>query len=317
MRCKSREYKRGNMTALEDKLKRYAEPSSDNEQQKQERADRMVRQAVGKWKEDHPELSIKFVPKGSYTNNTNVRQDSDVDIAVVRTDFYYFDARALRHEDKHYGSGDTYPLEGIQFRNSLAESIKSRFGTNCDTTGSTAIELAANDGRVSADIVPAFTFIQYYYDALGSVSQHRGHKVFKTDGSSVVNFPEQQYENGVTKNNLTGRRYKKLVRILKRAENDLVAAGTIKALPSYFMECLIYRVPNSYFGSESSTPLTDDLTRAVVHIWSSTKPDGEAKDWLEPNEIKPLFGGSQKWTMEDANALALHTFALFELGDDA
>lgn len=303
------------MTALEDKLKRYTQPSSEYEQEKQERAERMVRHAVDKWLENqNTAVRIKYVPKGSYTNNTNVRQDSDVDIAVVRTDFYYFDASELRLDDRESGSGSTYPLENLAFRNSLANSIKNRFGDNCDITGSTAIELSENAGRVSADIVPSFEFHKYYYDGVGNISVHIGQKVFKTDGASVVNYPDQQLENGRTKNTITGGRYKKLVRILKRAENDLVESGEIEPLPSYFMECLMYRVPNRLFNHDGDTPLTDDLISAIVHIWDATKPDGDATTWLEPNEIKSLFGGTQKWTMAEAHNLTNKVWDLFDLG---
>ncbi|MBF4996656.1 nucleotidyltransferase [Nocardia sp. BSTN01] len=301
------------MTALEDKLGRYCQPSSDHEQAKQDRAERMVRNAVEIWKVDHEDVRISYVPKGSYANNTNVRQDSDVDIAVVRTDFYYFDTSELRESDKQTGSGQTFPLEGVAFRNSLAQSLKVRFGSDCDTTGSTAIELIENSGRVSADIVPSFDFRKYYYDVHGRIAYHSGQKVFKTDGTSVVNYPLQQLENGRAKNNATSRRYKKLVRILKRAENDLVAAGRIKELPSYFMECLMYRVPNDHFNHLSDTPLTDDLTSATAYIWSATQEGGDALGWLEPNEIKPLFGSGQKWTMAEANTLMLEVWRLFDL----
>lgn len=308
------------MTALEDKLRLYTKPSSDYEQDRQDRAERMVRQSVASWLANRSDLSsadIRYVVKGSYANNTNVRQDCDVDIAVLRTDFHYFDASDLRLEDRHSGSGVDYPLEGIAFRNNLATSLKSQFGANCDTTGKTAIELLENSGRVSADVVPSFMYRKYYYDALGSISYHEGQKVFRTDGTSIVNYPDQQLLNGRTKNVETSTRYKQLVRIFKRAENDLVAAGIIEALPSYFMECLMYRVPNGLMGSTSSTPLTDDLTRAIVHIWGETRPGYAGQHWLEPNEIKPLFGGGQPWTMADANKLALQVFSLFDLGENS
>ncbi|WP_154100345.1 nucleotidyltransferase [Rhodococcus sp. YH3-3] len=303
------------MTALEDKLNRYRQPSSNSEKDKQERAERMVKQAVDKWAEDYDKISFRYVSKGSYANNTNVRQDSDVDISVLRTDFHYFDTSALSAADAKTSDGVTYPMMGIAMRNSLAQSIKSRFGSDSDTTGSTAIELHENSGRVSADIVPSFSFRKYYYDALGNISYHGGQKVFKTDGTSVVNYPDQQLLNGRTKNVATGSLYKEMVRILKRAENDLVAAGTIEPLPSYLMECLMYNVPNSHFQSMNSNPLTDILTNAIAHIWSATNPDGEAINWYEPNGIKPLFKGKQKWTMDDANKLAFETFRLFNLRD--
>src|ERR1700741_156797 len=131
------------MTLLEDKLRAYTKPSSEYEQERQERAERMVRQGVGRWLDRRYDLGtydIRYVVKGSYANNTNVRQDSDVDVAVLRTDFHYFDASGLRLEDRHAGSGATYPLEGAAFRHSLGTNLKAQFGSNCDNTGKTAIQ---------------------------------------------------------------------------------------------------------------------------------------------------------------------------------
>ena len=110
------------------------------------------------------------------------------------------------------------------------------------------------------------------------------------------------------------RVWKHIVRILKRSENDLVDSGQIEALPSYFMECLMYQVPDHYFFSASSAPLTDVLANALAYIWSATKPGGAANAWLEPNGIKPLFGQGQPWTIDQAHTLAMAVFGMYELG---
>src|SRR5689334_13033362 len=136
------------MTALEEKLARYTASSSNTEQDKQERAERMVRKAVNGWS-GFNDIRIKFLPKGSYKNNTNVRADSDVDIAVIHGGFHYFDDDAVRSADKiwrrpvtgkHYGEAD--------FRAELEKAMRFAYGSDCDTSGSTAIEIAENGGRV-------------------------------------------------------------------------------------------------------------------------------------------------------------------------
>ena len=73
---------------------------------------------------------------------------------------------------------------------------------------------------MSADVVPCFTY--HRYDALGS-QYHRGIQLQADSGVRIENWPEQSYERGVTKNGATGRRYKRVVRILrseKRADKD-------------------------------------------------------------------------------------------------
>lgn len=295
------------MTALEDKLSRYTSPSSDTEQEKQERAERMVRAAVSNWSGFNG-IRISFLPKGSYKNNTNVRADSDVDIAVIHEGFYYYDDEALYPQDKINASPLTmFHFDGPQFRAELEKAMVHAYGAGCDTSGTTAIEIAENTGRVKADVVPSFEHRKYYYDTMGRVQYFKGTTTRRTNGEWVVNYPEQQYANGVDKNgnNRTSRRYKWMVRILKRVENDLVAAGTIEPLPSYFMECLVYCVPDGHFNHSGLTPLTDDITSVISYIWNETKPGGSAQDWHEPNGIKPLFGPGQKWSLSDAHELAL------------
>ncbi|MFD8939268.1 hypothetical protein ACFV0R_29145 [Streptomyces sp. NPDC059578] len=302
------------MTPLEEKLRRYTKPSSDTEQDKQDRAERMAISAVNRW-HGFDDIKLDFLPKGSYKNNTNVRTDSDVDIAVIQQGVFYYDYSLLHENDRPYIPPATQRhYDGPGFRRALEKAMRESYGTDCDTSGATAIKISENGGRVKADVVPSFHFRLYHYRPNGDVAYHQGTRTWRTTDRWVVNYPEQQYENGVAKNSRTGTRYKKLVRILKRIENDLVTAGKIAEIPSYFMECLIYCTPDRHFNHRGTTPLTDDFTETVRYIWNSTKPDGAANKWLEPNEIKPLFGHGQKWRMEHAHGLALRTWKHMDLG---
>lgn len=303
------------MTTLEDKLNRYKEPSSPTEKEKQDRAERMVRDGVKAWA-GFDDISLRYLPKGSYKNNTNVKADSDVDIAVIREGLYYYNTDLLKPEDAvSIGTGppSSLSLKGTALRLELERALCDKFGSACDTSGKTAITVSENSGRVSADVVPSFPYRLYYYDSRGQVTFVEGTKTFRKDGSQIVNYPEQQYGNGVAKNNATSRRYKFLVRILKRLENDLATADKLSELPSYFMECLVYRVPNRHFGSTSANPLTDDLRAVLAYIFDATD-NGSAASWYEPNEIKTLFGAGQPWTMQDAHNLILQAWAHLGLG---
>ena len=65
--------------SLEDLLGSWTKPSSDTEQDKQERTERMVRKAIS----DHPEFhdcTLNAYTKGSCP--TNIRAKSDVDVAL-------------------------------------------------------------------------------------------------------------------------------------------------------------------------------------------------------------------------------------------
>jgi hypothetical protein len=75
---------------LEQKLAGWTGPSSSTEQDKQDRTERMVRDTI----KAHPAFagcSLSVYAKGSYANNTNVRSDSDVDIAVQCHEVLYWE----------------------------------------------------------------------------------------------------------------------------------------------------------------------------------------------------------------------------------
>ena len=71
-------------------LSQWIKPSSDSEKIQQDRAERMVRDAI----DAHPDLrdvDKRIYTKGSYPNNTNVRRDSDVDVVVELHECIYYD----------------------------------------------------------------------------------------------------------------------------------------------------------------------------------------------------------------------------------
>jgi tRNA nucleotidyltransferase (CCA-adding enzyme) len=82
--------------SLEDKLSGWIGPSSDTEKDKQDRTERMIREAIDSH-EPFNDCSLKVFAKGSYANNTNVRTDSDVDIAVQCTDCQYWPNLEIFH----------------------------------------------------------------------------------------------------------------------------------------------------------------------------------------------------------------------------
>ena len=222
--------------SLENKLAGWTGPSSNTEQDKQDRTERMIRQAI----DSHAAFnncSLKVYAKGSYANNTNVRSDSDVDIAVECTDVQYWE----ESEKGNHTSGK--PYEGIwtpaKLRAELLSAMNAKFPGQVDASGSTAIQINSNSARVDADVVPCFSYRYYMKDGTRD-----GTKIFKTDGSSIVNYPVQQLENGIAKNKRTGYAYKKGARLLKRIENVMVEDGAFRELPSFFMECLAYNCPD-------------------------------------------------------------------------
>lgn len=289
------------MDTLEEQLCRYAAPSSATERDKQERAERMVRKALtassalGK-------VDLKVIPKGSYPNGTNVRVDSDVDIAVVQQRFFFSERDGERSGlQAQFGYRNSFRFAGPDFRHEVEQALRTRFGVDCDCTGKIAITVSENSGRVSADVVPSFHFRRYR----GSFGDYDcGLTTLRTDGRWIVNYPAQQLSRGRGKNFATFGQYKKLARILKRIENDLADDDVIPKLASYFIECLVYNVPNEEFATFRLNPLTHNLRTVLSCIRAATEAGTGTADWTEVNGIKPLFGSGQPWEPKQARRLA-------------
>lgn len=280
--------------SLEDKLLRWTAPSSDTEQEKQERTERMIRQAIDAH-EPFNDCSLRVYAKGSYANNTNVRSDSDVDVAVECTNVRYWG------ESEKGNHPPSQPYEGVwspeKLRSELIEALSAKFTGQVDSTGSTAIQINSHSTRVDADVVPCFSY-RYYMNH----STRDGTKIFRTDGRSTVNYPKQQLENGRAKNNRTGYSYKKGARLLKRIENVMAESGKFRELPSFFMECLAYNCPDEIFSRPS---WTDRLRAMLLHIFRELQGEEPTSGrWLEVNECFFLFHSGQKWSREDGRDFA-------------
>ncbi|WP_421248732.1 nucleotidyltransferase [Aeromonas jandaei] len=292
---------------LEEKLASWTGPASITEKDKQDRTERMIREAINAHAAFN-NCSLNVFAKGSYANNTNVRSDSDVDIAVECTDVEYYNVAPYAKAPQ------SAPYTGIwtpeKLRNELVAAMEAKFPDKVDSSGSVAIQINSSSARVDADVVPCFSY--RYYMQVGS---REGTKVFKKDGSSIVNYPVQQLNNGTAKNNATNYAYKKCARLLKRLENEMANNSVYKELPSFLMECLAYNCPDKVFMHPTWTQCLKEM---LIHIWNElegAEPTEENKRWLEVNECKYLFHSGQKWTREDAREFANAAWGYMDLSN--
>lgn len=291
----------------ESTLAGWTGPSSDTEQDKQDRTERMIREAV----DDHPafdDCTLRVFAKGSYANNTNVKADSDVDIAVECQDVEYWEEA----EDGLYQPDHPYtgPWTPEALRRELVAALRAKFPGQVDATGSVAIAVNASTARVDADVVPCFSYV--YYMKGGGV--RTGTKIFRTDNTGFENFPDQQLENGRAKNRATGGAFKKAVRILKRVANEMESEGYHRTVPSYFVECLVFNCPNRIL--QRSTWVST-ISGVLGHIWDGlegAEPSAEDERWLEVNECFFLFHHAQEWNRQEGRDFAYAAWNYLELG---
>lgn len=279
----------------EQQFRSWAEPPSQSEIDRCTNAVRMVSAAITE-STALKQRSIRVFAQGSYNNRTNVRQDSDVDIAVICSDTFFeeYPAGTTRETFSNVAASYTY----AQFKLEVGAALADYFPAGAVTRGNKAFDIKANSNRVEADVAPFFEHRRY------AVNGHfiSGVELKPDNGipRAVINWPEQHYANAVAKNTATSKRYKGLVRVLKNLRNDMVEAKIVAATPitGFLCECLLWNVPNTAFGHDA---LTADLRAALQHLYTPTTTDAGCHDWGEVSELKYLFRSQQKWTRQQAN----------------
>lgn len=279
--------------------------ASDSEQSRYERTRDDIKAALSA----HPTLkkySFVVYAKGSYPNFTNVVRDSDVDIAVELTDYYATewlgDAKGLTHADvgaTAYTGSSTLR----EFKDDVERALVSYFGSAAVDRGDKAIHIRESSRNLAADVVPCVTHKTYWGR---TKTPQTGSKLRsdKNPGKDIVNYPKQHFDRGTAKNNRTSKRYKRVVRILKRLENEMVEKGLIGPVPSFLIESAVYSVPDSAFNN--GYDWTARVREVIRVIFNATLNSGcvGSSDWMEVNDIKYLFHDTQPWTHQQAHAFA-------------
>jgi hypothetical protein len=286
-------------------LRRSAQPPSDNEDQKRERTEKQIKEALRSYGPLQGRNYAVYA-KGSYANNTNVRLDYDVDIAVEYRGFIYYDLEFDLKGKSPESVGirpSTDPYTRAEFKRDVQGALEAAFGKTAVESGRIAYRVREKKTTLPADVVPCWTYRRYDRIEWGELVYQQGTRVYPSSGSYINNYPAQQLKNGRKKNNSTDGRYKRMVRALKRLENLLVNDGQLNdELPSYLIECLVYNVPNKAFGHLFS--YRADMREVLRTIFNATLPSGDWNDWEEVNELKYLFRGNPNWTREQVHSLA-------------
>jgi hypothetical protein len=131
-------------------------------------------------------------------------------------------------------------------------------------------------------------------------------------GGAIENWPHQHYDSGVAKNTRTSKRFKAIVRIIKRLRNLMQEAGTfVGPAPSYLLECLVWNAPDSCFAHAT---LGQDVRSVMAFLVVNTASDLQCAGWVEVNERKYLFHFSQTWSREQAHSFLSAGWARLGLG---
>lgn len=285
----------------EQTFRNWSKPSSDTEQEKCENAERMIREAITE-NQALSKLDVKVFAQGSYKNNTNVRLDSDVDVCVCCYDVLFSDFTFAEGFSKEDVGLTKPPFVYSQFKNEVEKALVAKFGRNGVTRGKKAFDVHENSYRVDADVVACFEHRRYTNRTSDGQYLYDSGTEFPAGGSGrIINWPSQNYANGVAKNQATGSRFKYITRVLKRLRNEMADEGVAaaKPIPSYLIECLVWNVPKDGFGFDE---YSDDVRYVLAYTFNETMNGEKCNEWGEVNELKYLFWIGQPWTRTQANA---------------
>jgi hypothetical protein len=199
----------------------------------------------------YPRADTEVFLQGSYKNDTNVYGDSDVDIVLCHTGAFYKDLSRLSAEDRHAydatAGGVTYGYADFK-RDATAYIMRLYNNVNA---GKKALYMSGgNSGRRNADVLIASHFRRYYeFKSWQNGRYDEGVCFFPSGESMIENFPKQHSNNCTTKHQNTKNYFKPMIRIFKNMRNTMIGKGLLadEVAPSYFIEGMLYNVPNDKF----------------------------------------------------------------------
>lgn len=244
--------------------------------------------------------------QGSYANATNIYGNSDVDIVVEDTRLYYHNLNDTEFQNLRLSPGTHSHLD---FRREVIAALSNHFGSReVDTSGTKTIKVVPGSGRLRADVLPAH---EYHYYENGNL-RGKGITFFThPTQQQIVNYPKQHIENGQAKNGgyRTNGNYKPSVRMFKNMRERIVGGNDqLRArYPSYFVECLIYNVPDRHIGFSRSSTFVNS-----VNYLSEALNDGSAREFTTASGWHWLFGpDSVQWSEADAKAFVTDLISLW------
>lgn len=203
-----------------------------------------------------PEYSYAVYLQGSYRNYTNIRGDSDVDIVAELRSSFSSDLSILSQPEQaafralYSDSRDDWS----NFRQHALTALIGWFGASAIREDAKSIKVFGDSNRLDADVLVSQER-RIYLQFQSQASQRYVPGVRFHDRITerwIDNFPKAHIVNGEDKNadGRTYHWYKPTVMMFKNARTFLIDRGDIAdgLAPSYFVEGLLYNVPDIAFG---------------------------------------------------------------------
>jgi hypothetical protein len=299
-------------TKWESKFRKWSKIPSEEEEKKFVEAGRAIRQAIYK-DAILSRQDVRVVPEGSYRAKTH-SASSDLDVIVCRF-WEPLSCTAVRHNLDFSGkdnslkmqetnlSGDHRELYGefMKFRMDIEKFLIREIGENNYYRDNRVFKIKSNIYGKIVEIITTFICKDYAGEYEKDVNGYM--KYFCDNGRNFAFVPDLEYINGNIKHKKTGKRYKKTVRILKKLRDEMQNFNiqSARGISSYFIESIVYNVPNVAFGHRR---LTDDI-KDIINYSINCMNDGSCEKWKKIDEHDFMFNGPLSWLREQAHEFLL------------
>lgn len=225
-------------------------------------------------------LNFTTMLQGSYVNFTGIKDNSDVDLVIKLTNYI----KSNIDLTTMYKNINTPPYTFHTFKEDLHKTLINCYGKNKVIVDSKSIKVNI-EGNFWADVVPAFQYYNWQFvDTKPKVI--KGIYLETENGEPIINFPNQHQNNGQKKSNETNEVSREMVRVFKNVKTYLVENQLIDKIvaPSYFIENLIYNVPNEYFTKNLQETFLNILNHLIQSNIETFKCQNE-QDYIFGNNI--------------------------------
>ena len=212
-----------------------------------------IRNALNDASSPYSNRNFEVFLQGSYANTTNIRGDSDVDVVIMLKSIFRSYLNDLP-PDQMQAYRQTYPdatYRLSEFKSGVVSRLQAAFGYHTVAVGNKAVKVAAASGRLGADVVVCHQYRDYrYFFSDHNQDYNEGVLLVPSSGADIINYPRLHRSNCTAKHQNTSNWFKPTVRMFKNMRSRLVDSTVLAddTAPSYFVEGLLYNVPDGQFG---------------------------------------------------------------------
>ena len=256
---------------------------------------------------------VSIYLQGSYACKTNTKFQSKIEVIVelARTrefDYETLTSKNMKFHDNFFMDFEHY-FSVKHFKQVLLAELKKLVDVKLIIRSTTILVPAHESLQHSVDIFPCFKY-KYFNEVGGSV---RSKLVYdeKLDEHFLM-FTNLHAENGDLKDSMTRGNFKRMVRLFK----NLVAISSredniIHFVRGYYLECLLYNVPNEMYFSQDNK--LSSVFLKIVNWLNFANLD----DFVCQNQIWSLWGNADGfWNKNSARRFINDLIEFYEAFPD-